>query len=465
MKIAFIKPPATYSDWHRQPAIGIASLCAFLELHGHQCKIIDAYFLSLSEEELIKIVTDYQPDLIGITAMTHEIAWASRIASKLKIHLDRPIIIGGCHVTAMPEATLREFKDFDYGVYGEGEYTMLELIDYLLKQNPRDIRSINGLVFRDNTVSVSVNGPRPFMTEVEFNKLPNPAIYQYYNADPEAFSKKNSYYAMLTSRGCPYHCAFCMQVLGNKIRRRSIQSVLDEIAYAIDHYGVHTIHFQDEIFLFDNEFTRNLLREMIKRGINKKIKWLGLTRVNFVNRELMKLAKEAGCFKLEMGVESGDDEILKKIGKGFTVNEVIKAVNIIKDTGIELMTYYILGHPYENIKTLRKTLKLAVRLNTDGIAVGLMVPYPGTKIYEMASKGAGGYKLISNDWSDYDKYGGKALELKELTHNELIKWQFKIYLYYYLLNLRFIDLGKYIWNKRRAVYYFMSGKLSKINNR
>src|SRR3989339_1526541 len=136
---------------------------------------------------------------------------------------------------------------------------------------------------------------------------------------------------------------------------------------------------------------------MIKRGINKKIKWLGLTRINFVNRELMKLAKEAGCFKLEMGVESGDDEILKKIGKGFTVNEVIKAVNIIKDTGIELMTYYILGHPYENIKTLRKTLNLAVRLNTDGIAVGLMVPYPGTKIYEMASKGAGGYKLISND--------------------------------------------------------------------
>jgi radical SAM superfamily enzyme YgiQ (UPF0313 family) len=129
------------------------------------------------------------------------------------------------------------------------------------------------------------------------------------------------------------------------------------------------------------------------------------------------------------------------------------------------MTYYILGHPYENIKTLRKTLNLAVRLNTDGIAVGLMVPYPGTKIYEMASKGAGGYKLISNDWSDYDKYGGKALELKELTHNELIKWQFKIYLYYYLLNLRFIDLGKYIWNKRRAVYYFMSGKLNKINNR
>jgi len=141
-----------------------------------------------------------------------------------------------------------------------------------------------------------------------------------------------------------------MQVLGNKIRRRSIQSVLDEIAYAIDHYGVHTIHFQDEIFLFDNEFTRNLLREMIKRGINKKIKWLGLTRVNFVNRDLMKLAKEDGCFKFEMGVESGDDEILKKIGKGFTVNEVIKAVNLIKYNGIELMTYYIVGMLMEILK-------------------------------------------------------------------------------------------------------------------
>jgi anaerobic magnesium-protoporphyrin IX monomethyl ester cyclase len=394
--------------------------------------------------------------------MTHEIVWAGRIASELKVNIDKPIIIGGCHITAMPEETLREFIAFDYGVYGEGEYTMLELINYL-EQNAQDIRSINGLVIRDNNGSILVNEPRVFMTEAEFNKLPNPAIYQYYNADPEAFSKENSYYVMLTSRGCPYHCAFCMQVMGNKIRRRSIQNQLGEIEYAIDNYGVHTIHFQDEIFLFNNEFTIKLLQEFIKRRINKKIKWLGLTRVNFVNRDLMKLAKEAGCFKLEMGVESGDDEILKRIGKGFTVAEVIKAVSIIKETGIELMTYYILGHPNENGETLRKTLNLAVKLNTNGIAVGLMVPYPGTKIYNMAIKGKGGYKLISNDWSDYDKYGGKALELNTLPHNELVKWQIKTYVYYYLRNLRLFELGKHVWNKRSAIYYFIRNKLAQLN--
>jgi radical SAM superfamily enzyme YgiQ (UPF0313 family) len=206
-----------------------------------------------------------------------------------------------------------------------------------------------------------------------------------------------------------------MQVLGKKIRRRSPESIFQEIEYAISHYGAHTFDFSDDIFLFDNRETREILRSMIEKGLPKRIHWSALIRANLVKPDLINLAKEAGCFRLEMGVESGDNEILKAINKGITVEQVREAVKIIKQSGLRLGTYYILGHPNETRETIKKTIRLATQLNTDTIAVGLMVPYPGTKIYEMAQRGEGGYRLLSTDWAEYDKYGGRALEVGGLT--------------------------------------------------
>jgi radical SAM superfamily enzyme YgiQ (UPF0313 family) len=195
---------------------------------------------------------------------------------------------------------------------------------------------------------------------------------------------------------------------------------------------------------------------MIERGLPRQIKWSGLTRANIVNQELIALAKQAGCFRLEMGVESGDDDILKSIHKGVTVEQVKKAVKIIKQNDISLGTCFILGHPNETRKTAQKTIDLAAELNTDTIAVGIMVPYPGTEIHEMAKRGEGGYHLLSEDWSEYDKYGGKSLELTDLSYEELQRYQRWAYIKLYLRNLRLFDIASFLWRRKRALRYFFS---------
>jgi anaerobic magnesium-protoporphyrin IX monomethyl ester cyclase len=460
MRIALIKPPATYANWYKQPALGVAYISACLESKGFDCRILDAYFHSWSQAELLRQVKDYNPDVVGLTAMTHEINQAANISSQIKAQMNIPTIIGGCHITALPERTLAEFPTFDYGVFGEGEQTTLDLLECLRQKNLSEkLNSIKGLAFRANG-RIIVNEARPFMTSAELDDLPYPAFNHYYTNNSQALVDKHSYYIMFTSRGCPYNCAFCMQVLGRKVRRRSIRSILQEIDHAIENYGAHTINFADEIFLFDNQQTRELLELFIERCLPQRIKWSALTRANFVTPQLIDLAEKAGCFRLEMGVESGDDKILKEIGKAITTEQVKQAVKIIKEAGISLGTYYILGHPHETIETLKKTVDLAVELNTDTIAVGLMVPYPGTKIFDMAMQGKNGYRLLSQNWAEYDKYGGKVLEINGLSYKQLVKWQKQALLNLYLKNFRLLDCAKFFWKRRRAFYFIIQKRIT-----
>lgn len=168
---------------------------------------------------------------------------------------------------------------------------------------------------------------------------------------------------------------------------------------------------------------------------------------------------------MEIGVESGDNEILKAINKGITVEQVRNAVKIIKDSGILVGTYFILGHPNETLETIKKTINLAAELNTHTIAVGLMVPYPGTKIYDMAQRGEGGYRLLTEDWSQYDKYGGRVLEVGELTFKQLSYWQAWAMIYFYLKNFRFLDLAKFFIKYRRGIVFMFEKSVARLRKR
>lgn len=458
-RIALIKPPATYADWFDRPVLGLSYISAVLSEHGFENRIFDAIFWGWSEEELVHRVEAYRPDLIGATAMTHEITSAADIVASLKDRLGNiPAVVGGPHVTALPERTLAEFPVFDYGVYGEGERTAVELMRFLFdRDSASDLRSVQGVVFRDGG-EVIVNEPRPFLTPAELEALPYPAFHQYYGDDRNALTDRRSYYVMYTARGCPYHCSFCMRVLGRKVRAFSPERIVQEIEHGISRYGAHTIDFADEIFLFDRRRTRRVLQLMIERGLPSKIRWSGLTRANMVSQELIALAKRAGCFHLEMGVESGNDEVLRRVHKQITVEQAREAVKLIKEQDISLRTCFILGHPHETRETVRDTIDLAVELNADTIAVGLMVPYPGTEIYEMAKRGAGGYRLLSEDWSTYDKYGGRSLELEGLPYEELARFQRLAYIKLYMKHFRLFDMLAYLWQRKRSLWYFLERK-------
>jgi len=455
MKIALVRPPSTYADWYRHPHFSLSCLAAVLEANGLNCRIFDAYFHRQSTETLVREVIDYSPAVVGITAMTHEIVEAGRICAELKKHLDIPCIVGGCHVTALPERTLNELPSFDYGIYGEGERPLVDLLGFLSESRPKGIvEKINGLVYRDCGQVIKTDKAPP-LTSSELDALPFPAYHHYYKTGTLALAHKGAEYRIMATRGCPFGCSFCMQVLGRNLRRRSPENVLAEIEQAITKFGAHTFRFQDEILVADNRYSRALFQMIITSGLSRRIRWSAQTRANLVTNDIMALAKESGCYLLGMGVESGDDDTLRRIRKAITVDQVKKAVKIIKSHGIELGTYFILGHPHESRATVQKTIDLAVELNTDTIAVGIMVPYPGTEVYRMAKRGEGGYRLISENWDAYDKYGNAALEMDDLPSTELARLQKKAYINFYLKNLRFGDLTKFVWQKRKGFYFLL----------
>jgi anaerobic magnesium-protoporphyrin IX monomethyl ester cyclase len=451
MKVALIRPPEVHKYWNEtRPSLSISYIASYLEHHGIAVKIFDANFHLWPYRETVEKVEDFKPDLIGITSMTHEISMAHKIASLLKNSLHNvPTVIGGCHVTALPRETLEEFENFTYGIYGEGEQTMLSLVRCLQQGATEKLPEINGIVYR-HAQGITINPPQKRLSSEELDKLPYPAFHHYYSHN-KALAGKHDYYVIISSRGCPYNCAFCMQVLGRQVRRRSPENVVAEIEYAIDRYSAHTVYFLDEILLFNDQLTYDTLALMIKHNLPDRIRWRGLTRINFVNEQLINKAKEAGCFALEVGIESGSNEVLKRINKQITIEQAVEAVRIIKKAGIELDANFILGHPHETIESVKTTIDFAAKLNPTTIAVGIMTPYPGTKIYEMALRGEEGYRLLTKDWSKYDKYGGKALELEGLPLHELEKWQRRALLYFYLRNYRFIDLFNFIIKYRKAI--------------
>ncbi len=443
IKMALIRPPQVNPYWFlHQPALGISYLAAYLISRGIEAKIFDAVFNSWDMPTLLSGVKRYRPDLIGISAMTHEIIEANRLAGELKKKLPGiPVVVGGCHVTALPEKTLSEFPNFNYGIYREGEKALLALCG-CLQAGLDGITGVPNLVYRTESGKIKINPAGAWLTENELNRLPYPAFNQYSSLD---------FYPMVSGRGCPYNCAFCMQVLGHQLRRRSPANIVAEMEYAIKNFRVKKIQFLDEIFLFNDRQTRETLNLMIKKGLPQRVSWNAMTRVNQVGEGLVSLAKKAGCYALDLGVESGSDKILKIIGKQITVSQVKKAVAIIKKADIATCAYFILGHPGETRETLKQTIDLAVELNTDRVAAGLMVPYPGTRVYQMAKKGEYGYRLLSNDYSRYDKYGGGALESQELPLKELEKWQRRLFLEFYIRNGRLLDLTKFLFEHKKEI--------------
>jgi radical SAM superfamily enzyme YgiQ (UPF0313 family) len=420
-KAALIRVPDSNGTRHRRPALGLAYLCTYLKANGLGSRVFDAYYHRWKEHELVDRVVAYKPDLIGITAMTHEIHRAAHVAGRLKSQTHAPVVIGGCHVTALPKRTLKEFREFDYGVYGEGEKTFLEIGQYVVDGVKR-LRYVDGLIYRDGE-DVGINSRLSHLSPDELDALPFPAFEDYYGEDSGALSASNACYVLSASRGCSHSCAFCVRVLGRTRRVRSAENVIREMERAVSRWGAHSFDFYDEILLEDSPETLRMLGLMVERGFASRLRWYGVTRPDSVNREIAHLAARAGCFQLGLGVESGDDGMLRAVGKEINVGDVRRAFRVIKDAGIAIDAYFILGHPNESEEQMKRTVDLVAELNPDAAVIDLMVPYPGTGIYEMALRGAGGYHLLTEDWSQYDQSGSPVLELDGVPHKKLLHWR------------------------------------------
>ncbi|MGD2279307.1 MAG: radical SAM protein, partial [Candidatus Omnitrophota bacterium] len=286
----------------------------------------------------------------------------------------------------------------------------------------------------------------------DLDNLPFPGWKHFKNAKD---------YMIITSRGCPYDCVFCMQASGKKVRKRSSGKVIEEIENVLKERKPERFLFYDETFTLDKRKVHELCDLLIKKGLNKKIKWSVTTRVDAVDRDILGKMKQAGCDHIEFGVESGNEEMLKRIKKGITKQQAEKAVSLAKEMGFHTEGAFILGHPHENMKTALETIDFAAKLNPDIVQLGIMVPYPGTEVREMALRREGGYKMLSTDWSEYNKQLGNALELDELSRPDLEKLQLAGYLRLFIYNRRYLDLFKFALGFWREMFSYFRNILRK----
>lgn len=416
-------------------------MAACLLREGHEVHGIDAKKERLGSAATLARVLERAPALVGVTAMTHEIHEAGSLCAGVKAALPGCVtVVGGPHPTALPQRTLREFPDIDVAVHGEGEYTACELAAAVAEGAPREAwAKIQGIAFRDGA-DVGLNAPRPAIADLD--ALPFPAW--------EVFPR-GLRWPIYAGRGCPFQCAFCQRVLGDRVRLRSVDNVLAEIDALEARLGVRSSWFQDETFGVSRRWTHEFLDRLIARNEERGYvwKWKANSRANLADLELYRKMRRAGCRTLDFGVESGSPKVLERIRKAITPAQARSAIRSARQAGLRTNAFFIIGHPGETWMTALQTVLFAPRLRADDIAVGVMVPYPGTEVWELARRGEWGYRLLSEDWRLYDKYFGDALALKSLSHRQLEVLQVATYVAFYLGTARVSRLFHFISRFRR----------------
>ncbi len=377
--------------------LGMGYVAAVLKKNGFNIKIIDCVPLRLNKKKLGDIVEKINPDVIAFTATIVSIHYAVDTAEYLKKKFPKKIfVIGGPHFTSLPERTMKE-SCFDFGILGEGEYTLLEFAN-AVENGKKEFSKIKSLVWKNNG-KIMINPRREFIKNLD--ELPYPARelfppLKYYQPMPGSY-KRLPFGHMVTSRGCPYRCTFCdRSVFGETFRARTPKNVVDEIEFLIKRYKIKEVKFYDDLFTFDKKRVIEICDEIQKRGID--ISWSCSSRVDSVNEELLKKMKKAGCWQIDYGIESGNQAVLNKMRKGITLKQSEQAVKWTKKVGMKARAFIIIGMPGETKQSIDDTINFVKKLPLDVVAFYAVMVYPGNELYKIIKREG---KLLHEDFSQY----------------------------------------------------------------
>ena len=388
-------PPKTYMHTTLFPLIGLAYMSAILDKHGHEVTVLDCPALKLTHEDLKREIANLKPDIVGITTVTVNFPSALQAASDAKESYPKALtVLGGPHVTFLDEQTLSEHKDVDCIARHESELTILELANHVSKNQPKNLKEIDGITFRKNGQIVR-NPDRKFIQDLD--SLPRPA-YKFFALEKYRYLGK-MIFPIMASRGCPGNCAFCPghKMPGRLVRKRSPKNVVDEIEWLRDELKADAFTFYDPTFTFDKKWVWEICDELQKRKIN--LPWDCTTRVDYVSKPTLAKMKQANCQIVGFGIESNSQKILNAMRKGTTVEQNERAVKIAKEVGLAFGLFLIIGYPGETAETLKETLNFIRKADPDDVYISFPTPHPQTDLYDMVKEND--WKL-STDWTRFD---------------------------------------------------------------
>ncbi|HEB68310.1 MAG TPA: radical SAM protein [Desulfobulbus sp.] len=393
--------------------LGTLWVAAALQQAGHEVEFFNGAFFT--HTEILQAVTRFEPGCVGLYSTTFGWPKAKKTARNLKIILpDVFITVGGPYPIALQEQCLEDCKWIDSVVYGEGEVSVVSLVERLVDGEPLD--GVKGVAFRRGDQIVR-NQPQPLVEELD--SLPFPARELLGEADryipaPATYRRK-PVAVVMTSRGCNRHCIYCFQIDKSRksgIRYRSIDNVMAEIELCLEQ-GYREIKFIDETLAADYNRAMRLAQEIRSRGLD--FTWFASACVNQVDKPLLQAFKDAGCWAMLMGAESGVQKNLNTLGKGITLSQIRQAVRSAREVGIKVFTPFLFGIPGETFSEGLETIKFACALNPDVANFHSLTPFPGTELYDNLEK----YGTVADDLADYT-YQGAAFTPYTMTREEIM---------------------------------------------
>ena len=424
MNILLIKHPTTHFYKTAPPVsgipLGILYVATSLKKAGHDVHVFDAivgadekrwgfkesgdiYMMGATWGEIKNVIRNIKPDVVGVSNQyTSQVVNAVKTAEAVKeVNSGIRVVMGGPHASVLPSTFFTETSAVDYVVMGEGELTMVELIERI--DGRRDINTVKGVAFKKGGELV-INERREFITGLDDMPLPAYELvdmerYFYFNErgkdgrETYRYSGSERSVSMITSRGCPFNCVFCSIHLsmGRKFRAHSAKFVIEHIKYLKETYGIKHIHFEDDNFSFNMMRFNDIMEGMIKE--NFKITWdtPNGVRADYLDENILKKCRMCGCTYLRIGVESANKEVSTKIiRKHLEISKATDIARLCKRIGIDLEAFYIIGFPGEKISQMKETIDFAItqerRYGLYPYDLFTATPLIGTDLYKICQE-------------------------------------------------------------------------------
>lgn len=376
MKILLIQPPHYYGGKSRAPnffPIGLGYIARVLLDAGHNVEVLDIYAHQYKKEEVIQRLKKIDFNVVGISAMSTQYNYCRWLASQIKA---KKIIIGGALPT-FSHQTVLENTDVDICVIGEGERTVVELLENL--ENPKEVK---GICFKENGKIIKTLS-REYIEDL--NNIPFPA----YDLFPMEIYLKNSFVVgynralkiktahVICGRGCPFNCNFCSKAFGG-VRLRTVDNIISEIKYLKEKFQVEGIFFNDELVIVN----KKRMHELCDAILPLNLKWNCQGRVDTVDLGLLRHMGDAGCMAVGYGVESGSQKILDMMNKRATVKQAEQAIKNTVRAGLYPIVQLMFGYPGETKETIQETIDFFKRVDNPGDELSPVTPLPGTRLWD-----------------------------------------------------------------------------------
>jgi anaerobic magnesium-protoporphyrin IX monomethyl ester cyclase len=439
--------PGTNNFVSRYPALGLAYLASVLRNNNIRVKIVDANVLELDSAQVMKIISSEAPDLVGISLNIATARNGMELSCSIKNSTDIKVCLGGPFASSNIEQVLLT-ANADFIVFGEGENTLLDLC----KGKP--VSAIKGLAWKSAGGRVVINEPADLIQSLD--DIPIPA----YDLLPSfklcrSIARRSPVASMLTSRGCQYSCTYCTNhIFGNQLRMFSPKRVIEEMELLVSKHGIKQIDILDDNFTQDINHAEEILDLIIERKLNISINFQSGLRADTLTYPIVKKMKKAGVFRVSIGCESGNKQIIKEIKKNLDLSRVKQAIKWLKEEGIMTNCFFMLGFPSETPQAIWDTINFAIEANPLTAAFSVLIPFPGTEIHAfLKERGLLDEDLMNGVIRGY--FNAKMYhKCPNLTQEQIYKLHSLAYRRFYLRFNKIIEILKEIRSLNELLWYF-----------